>query len=130
MNQNLSQITIVYNHNYQQGVYTPPTVCTFQQNNVVPLEQHCLKVNVTISPTLMKFVIGKNGYYFNAITKASGTNYIWYKREEGIIEIWGPPHKLVNAKDRLEKRMKEISWKAICKESEIKPGEKWGDIED
>jgi len=126
----VEQITIThFNNGFQSGVYAPPICCTFQRDNVIPLEQHCRRVNVTISPTLMKFVIGKQGYYFNAITKASGTNYIWYKKEENIIEVWGPPHKLADAERRLTERMDDIRWKVMCSETAIKPNEKWADME-
>lgn len=125
----VEQVTITqFNTGFQSGVYAPPICCTVRQGSLIPMEQHCRKVNVTISPSLMKFVIGKQGYYFNAITKASGTNYIWYKKEENVIEVWGPPQNLWDAEKRLKERMNDIEWKWVCSETNIKPNEKWGDM--
>jgi hypothetical protein len=66
-------------------------------------------MNVSIHPALMKFVIGTNGYYFYAITKASGACYIWYHRHLNMIELWGTPHAIMNAETRLSMRCEYIS---------------------
>ena len=87
------------------GVYNPPHMNTCQH----PPGMTCKFMNVSIHPALMKFVIGTKGYYFNAITKASGACYIWYHRHLNMIELWGTPHAITNAETRLSMRCEYIS---------------------
>lgn len=97
---------------FNSGIYNPPTMVTFlPDGGFIPQEMHCVKIPVTISPTLMKMVIGKDGYYFNGITKASKTEYIWYEKDKNVVEIWGAPSNLEDAKKRLMDRMNLISAK-------------------
>jgi len=101
-----------FNEQFTSGTYNPPTMVTFLPNGgFIPQEKHCIKVPLTIAPTLMKMVIGKDGYYFNGITKASHTDYIWYKKEENVVEVWGSPSNLEDAKKRLTDRMNSIAAK-------------------
>ena len=83
------------------GIYNPPATCYY------------MEVRLTIKPEYMKYVIGSNGKYFNAITKAAGVEYIWYVREKNIIEVWGPIHNLCNAVKRLQDRMELIQSRVI-----------------
>ena len=79
------------------GVYTPPL-----------FEEGVSKTYVYVDPEddhLMGLVIGKNGYYFKAITHASRTRYIWYNRNTHLIEIWGAAHCLMNAVQRINHRI-------------------------
>ena len=92
-----------YNH-IVPGVYNPPVT-------------HYTEVIVTIRPDYMKYVIGANGKYFNAITKASGADYIWYVREKNVIEVWGPIHSLCDAAKRLQDRMELIQTRVIKEEA-------------
>ena len=115
-----------FDKQFNSGTYNPPTMVTFlPEGGFIPQEKHCIKVPLTISPTLMKMVIGKDGYYFNAITKASNTEYIWYKKDENVVEIWGTPSNLEDAKKRLMDRMNLISAKfsatdVICNTQDLK----------
>jgi hypothetical protein len=80
---------------FVSGVYNPPTIA-------------CKFINVSVPHEWMKFVIGRNGYYFNAITRASKTSYIWYHAHIKMIEVRGPMWALVNAERRLVDRMEYI----------------------
>ena len=88
------------------GVYNPPHMNTYQHPHPGMV---CKFMNVSIHPALMKFVIGTKGYYFNAITKASGACYIWYHRHLNMIELWGTPCSIMNAETRLGMRCEYIS---------------------
>ena len=84
-----------FKNEYKLGVYNPPILTTIDEHsNVLPLDAHCKYVKPDINKNLMKYVIGKKGCRFNEITETSGVNYIWYKKEQHIIEIWGNPSKL------------------------------------
>ena len=94
-----NSITIYkFKKEYESGVYKPPIFTTIDEyNNVLPLEAHYKFITPNINKNLMKYVIGKKGCRFNEITESSGVKYIWYKKDENIIEIWGDPKKLDSA---------------------------------
>lgn len=98
------------------GVFTPPVLLTLdeQKNVLYKPEEHIREIPVEINPEYMKFVIGTQGYYFNAITKASNTSYIWYDKENAVIKVWGPVGNLDDAEKRLRDRMDDIEWKCLC----------------
>jgi hypothetical protein len=114
---------------FQSGKYNPNSM--FQQQPMI-----CRFVNITIPGDWMKYVIGKNAHYFNAITYQSGTTYIWYHNHINMIEIWGPSTQtLDNAETRLIERMTYICVNMLTKSGMWKnntPVKKvlWGDIED
>lgn len=46
-------------------------------------------VPIMVTPDLMKFVIGKEGSVFKAIThQVKGAQYIWYHKDLKVIELW------------------------------------------
>ena len=102
-------------NSFQSGVYNPPAIVSFENgaNLVGTLEDHRRYINVDINPELMKYVIGTAGYYFNAITRASGVSYIWYDKEASVIEVHGPIWCLDDAERRLKERMDHIEWTNI-----------------
>lgn len=102
-------------NSFQSGVYNPPAIVSFENgaNLVGTLEDHRRYIDVDIKPELMKFVIGTAGYYFNAITRASGVSYIWYDKETNKIEVHGPIWCLDDAERRLKERMDHIEWTNI-----------------
>lgn len=93
------------------GVYNPPVGVTINNMQIPTFSAH---VNITVPPEHMKFVIGVQGHYFNAITRCSGALYIWYHKESGIIEVVGFPGGLDDAIKRLKSRMDHISSKAYA----------------
>lgn len=68
-------------------------------------------INVMIDKDLMKYVIGKNGICFKAIThQVNGVLYIWYNSENMTIEVWGMYDECIDeAIDRINKRIKLIA---------------------
>ena len=80
---------------FTPGTYNPP-------------DAHYSQVSCSIEKEDIKNLIGKNGYIFNAITKASSVDYLWYDNTRNVIEIWGPEHNLEDAKNRLIQRMNKI----------------------
>ena len=50
--------------------------------------------------------IGKNGAHFKYLTTKLGLDYIWWKKETNVIEIWGPHQKLKYAKKIIEMKLK------------------------
>lgn len=59
-------------------------------------------------------IMGKDGKVFKAITMRSRCKYIWYNKEKGVIEIWGPHNNLMTADELIKERIK------FCKEKEGK----------
>ena len=52
--------------------------------------------------------IGKNGAHFKFLTTKLGLDYIWWKKETNIIELWGPHTKLSFAKKVMEEKLKKF----------------------
>lgn len=75
------------------GYYNPPANTFFTQ------------VPITVEPELMGFVMGKQGAVFKAITHQCRLHYIWFAKERGMVEIWGPEWGLQEAVKRLTERM-------------------------
>jgi len=74
-----------------------------------PPSAHYSQVTCDMSDKQIKKLIGKNGFYFNVITKASKVNYLWFDNQRKVIEIWGPMDHLEDAKKRLITRMQDIA---------------------
>lgn len=81
---------------FTPGTYNPP-------------DAHYSQVHCSIKKDDINSLIGRNGYVFNAITKASHIDYLWYDNTRNVIEIWGPEHNLEKAKSRLIQRMNKIN---------------------
>lgn len=64
-------------------------------------------VPLMVTPDLMKFVIGREGSVFKAIThQVKGAQYIWYHKGLDVIEIWALNSKaLNNIENRLVNKM-------------------------
>ena len=63
------------------GQYTPP--CDIP--NVI-----CIRITLNNMPLdRMPVVMGSQGKCFKAITEKTGAHYVWWKKEEGVIEVWG-----------------------------------------
>jgi hypothetical protein len=95
----------VYDPPFTSGIYNPPQYHVYDHQQL-PLCVTYIPVN--IPSELMKFVIGTNGYYFNAITHASRVAYIWYHTNINVIEIRGVYYCLNDAINRLNQRMQYI----------------------
>lgn len=134
--------TAIYQNPIIPGVYNPPIGIQVRTFNNIPIAQIPISVKyipVLIPNAYMKFVIGTNGYYFNAITKASKVDYIWYHQQNNMIEIRGFEGYIIDAENRLISRMKYIEstvLKGILKNiasqevPEQKKSVKWADMED
>ena len=53
---------------------------------------------------MFKF-IGKNGAHFKYLTENLGVEYIWWNKDQNIIEIWGPERKLFRAKKVMQSKL-------------------------
>ena len=101
---------------FTSGVYNPPVSVVV---NNVHIPTYSTRVNITVAPEHMKYVIGVKGYYFNAITHCSGALYIWYHKDIGVVEIVGFPGTLADAETRLKSRMSCIGKKQYTKQRDI-----------
>ena len=54
-------------------------------------------------------IMGKDGKVFKAITNKSRCKYIWYNKEDGIIEIWGPHNNLMTADELVKERIEKCN---------------------
>ena len=136
--------TAIYQHPIIPGVYNPPVgiqVCTVQNIPIAQIPISVRYIPVLIPSVYMKYVIGTSGYYFNAITRASKVDYIWYHQESNMIEIRGFEGYMNDAENRLISRMKYIEstvlkniLKTIVPPPPVsnvqKKTEKWADMED
>lgn len=52
--------------------------------------------------------IGKDGFFFKNITHKCGANYIWWNKENQVIEIWGPYSCMVRTFDAVTKHIEKI----------------------
>lgn len=52
--------------------------------------------------------MGKEGRVFIAITKSAGVKYIWWNKDDNIIEIYGPKNRLEDAEKRVKDRIRWI----------------------
>lgn len=98
---------------------------------------YCKLMDITIPADWMKFVIGQNGYYFNAITHQSNTSYIWYHAKLKKIEIWAyDKAAILDAEHRLNERMAHICVQMLTNNGMWKDGKplknkvRWADVED
>ena len=112
----------VYNPAFSSGVYNPPQYVYLNNAHLMPVSVKF--VPLTIPHEWMKFVIGTNGYYFNAITHASKVCYIWYHEHIAMIEIRGPWYNLDEAERRLLQRMNHIKFQ-VTKRSTMETSTSW-----
>ena len=81
------------------GVYNPPN------------EGHYSILPITVSdPDLMRYVIGKDGCVFKAITeRLRGCRYIWYHADREHIEFWTTSNQwAIRVREVLNERMNLI----------------------
>lgn len=114
---------------FVSGKYNP---CSMMTNGK---DSYCRFVKITIPADWMKYVIGNAGFYFNAITHQSKCSYIWFHKDNGVIEVWGSTSEAVdNATQRLIKRMEHICLEILTKNGMMKNGKRckvmWADIQD
>ena len=84
------------NYTFTPGEYNPPDAFYCE----VPLEEG--------EAPLMGAVIGSEGYYFKAITSATNVYYIWFAKDRGVVEIWGPESRLPLAIERVRERIERV----------------------
>lgn len=96
-----------------------PVICFHEQTPGVynpPINTYYSELPVTLNKESMRFVIGKDGIAFKAITHQAGVLYLWFNEQKSVIEVWGHYSKLEDAKKRLTERMKLIEsqqWPAL-----------------
>jgi hypothetical protein len=107
----------IYDSPFTPGLYNPPHLIPYDSRILIPISVKF--VPITIPHAHMKYVIGKNGYYFNAITHASNIAYIWYHSNLGMVELRGPHDNLNEAERRIIARMNHIS-KSVAEREQTK----------
>jgi hypothetical protein len=73
-----------------------------------PINQWFACVHTDLDTVTMGRVIGRDGSVFNAICHQTGADYIWYQRDQSLIEIWGPEEVVPIAKARVQERLDKI----------------------
>ena len=53
--------------------------------------------------------IGKQGYFFKKITHDCGANYLWWNKDNQVIEIWGKYNCMTLTKYNVEYHLKNIT---------------------
>ena len=54
-------------------------------------------------------IMGKEGKVLKAITSRSRCKYIWYNKENGVVEIWGPHENIMTADELVKERINKIT---------------------
>ena len=104
-----------YNNNFVivPGEYSPPN----SHYAHISMEKYINDLNLTekqynklnkFKDYIVPYTIGSNGKVFKAITKQSKVKYIWYKKEEHLVEIWGDEIHIPNAILRVKNRIKFV----------------------
>lgn len=101
-NSNFTLNNGVFTKDVISGEYNPPHKITGDI-----LEISTFKVP-TERQKYMKYVIGKKGYCFIAITKMSNATYIWYHSGRGVVEIWGTSNAIRQAQRLIRCRIQMI----------------------
>lgn len=74
-----------------------------------PIAHYC-HVNVSDKSELEVLkAIGKGGYFFKKITQLCNVNYIWWNKENKVIEIWGPHRYMAVAKYNVEYHLDHVN---------------------
>jgi hypothetical protein len=98
----------------------PPITCLGKYQ---PPIGYYSQVECSIPKRMMHKLIGNKGHIFNAITKQSRVDYIWYDNDRHVIEIWVEAttnihnrdhhkfcvNKMINAQNRLVAKMNSLS---------------------
>jgi hypothetical protein len=79
-----------------KGVYNPPN---YHYTEVALEESH---------RSLIGRIIGRDGFYFKAITAAARIAYIWYNDSRNAIEVWGYHDRLQDAVERIKARVHKV----------------------
>ena len=66
-----------------QNLYTEEN-----KDELPPFDCFYYQINSPFEDSLMKRLIGKDGYYFKNITKKFKLRYVWFNKEKKQIEIW------------------------------------------
>ena len=78
---------------------------TTTNNYDPPLNSPYTQMDCKFEADIIRQVIGRDGCYFKQITQNAGVYYIWHKRKEGHIEIWGPEENLQKAIQQIHNRL-------------------------
>ena len=81
------------------------TVPSNSNNYDPPLNSPYTQMDCKFEADIIRQVIGREGCYFKQITQKTGVYYIWHKRKEGHIEIWGPEENLQKAIQQIHNRL-------------------------
>lgn len=120
---------------FASGVYNPYTHIVLSEKPI------CTIMEITIPIDWMKFVIGKEGKFFNVITYQAGVQYIWYHKNTKMVEIWGYSDVSINdAVKRIKDRMDRICLNMLTNSGMYRVNDngehervlhvKWSDIRD
>ena len=74
---------------YTPGIYNPP-IGFYNQIDV----QH-------LNESKMRQLIGKNGCNFKRITQLYNLQYLWWNKEQNIIEMWSKSYNMLWKKKRI-----------------------------
>ena len=95
------------------GEYSPPN----SHYAHISMEEYINSLNLTeeqynklnkFKDFIVPYTIGSNGKVFKAITKQSKVKYIWYKKEEHLVEIWGDELYISDGVLRVKNRIKFV----------------------
>ncbi len=74
-------------------------LCIYTEDNkdqFPPFDCHYFQFRIDFEDSIIKRLIGRDGYYFKNITQKFKLRYVWYDKEKNIIEIWGSNPKIFN----------------------------------
>ena len=65
------------------------------------------QVSTDLADSDMHKFVGKNGAHLKYLTDKLNLEYIWWAKERGVIELWGPHSKLANAQQVMEQKLQK-----------------------
>ena len=74
-----------------------------------PIAHYChVSVKDMSTEDILKAIV-KQGYYFKKITHNCGANYLWWNKDNQVVEIWGSFNCMKLAKHNVEYHLNNIS---------------------
>jgi hypothetical protein len=61
-----------------------------------------------VSEEQMKRIMGVNGSYFKSFTEVTGLKYVWWNKENNVIELWGSEYVMLDARYIMNNRIKDV----------------------
>ena len=74
-----------------------------------PPVSHYSHIDVShVPPSIMEDIMGYKGAYFKAFTQAMKLKYVWWNKENNVVELWGPYEHMLESQSVMLQRIEEL----------------------